>query len=187
MDSGEDPTESSESNPRPNSNPGQPRRRQQQYQEQQAQVDVFGNSLTNKQLVLLGCGITSLGTFLPWVTVSSAFGSVSKSGIAGDGIFSFVAILAAAVIVLISDWQGNGAGATFILGLISIPIPLLYLLNPTVGVSTNELILVQRGLGLPITLVGVALVTWGSWRRYRVLQRRRERRSRQRQRQQQNH
>jgi hypothetical protein len=49
-------------------------------------------------LLMVGGGLAVLGSFLPWVSIQSGFGTISKSGMdGGDGIFTLGAGVLAAI------------------------------------------------------------------------------------------
>ena len=41
-------------------------------------------------LTLVGGALTAVGSILPWATIASGIGSISKAGTEGDGIFARV-------------------------------------------------------------------------------------------------
>jgi hypothetical protein len=59
-------------------------------------------------LELIGGGLVLLGSFLPWATVATVFGTVSLNGIDGDGKITMVLGL---VLVLIAVLELTGSSA----------------------------------------------------------------------------
>lgn len=52
------------------------------------------------------CALAAVGAFLPWVTLTTVFGSLSVSGMVGDGKVSLVLAAATAVLVLSGALRG---------------------------------------------------------------------------------
>lgn len=58
-------------------------------------------------LVAAGATAVILGSLMPWVSVSTGFGSISKNGIEGDGVISLIAGAAVLVLVVVGRYLGS--------------------------------------------------------------------------------
>ena len=58
-------------------------------------------------VVALGGLLIAIGSFLPWISVSSAFGSLSRNGVEGGGDGVSTLIIGVLMVLLgISAWSG---------------------------------------------------------------------------------
>lgn len=57
--------------------------------------------------VLVGAVLAAVGSFLPWLNINTAFGSISRNGMEGDGI---IVLVVALVVGLIAASRLGGAG-----------------------------------------------------------------------------
>lgn len=67
---------------------------------------------SNDQLIGIGAGALGVvGAFLPWASVTTAFGTISVDGINGDGLISAIA----AIVGGIASWRGSGSAIVLLL------------------------------------------------------------------------
>jgi Protein of unknown function (DUF2510) len=119
-------------------------------------------------LTLVGAGMALLGAVLPWVTVTTIFGSLSKNGIDGDGRISALGGLALgviALIVLVTKTQSRAPGVLAIvisLGILIVGAVDVADVSKRIGdlQGTDGVASAQVGIGLWVTclagLVGIA-------------------------------
>ena len=92
-------------------------------------------------LSLIGGGLVILGSFLPWATVTSAFGSVSKSGTDGDGQITLIAGCLAALVA--------------VMDIIDV--------SRTAGEVESAYLDASVGIGLWVVLAGAVVAVVGAW------------------------
>lgn len=66
-----------------------------------------GKERTAAVIVLVGVVLAAVGSFLPWLNITTAFGSASRNGMGGDGI---IVLVVALVVGLIAVSRLGGAG-----------------------------------------------------------------------------
>lgn len=110
-----------------------------------------------------GAGLSAVAAFLPWMKVSF-IGTITVSGIDGDGVITLVVALAVLGLVVLRDWDRMSAVGVLLGGLIIAGIGLLYISDPTTGVDTSgvsgEFVegAISPAIGLYLTALG-GLVT----------------------------
>ncbi|MCZ7542306.1 MAG: hypothetical protein M5R40_01630 [Anaerolineae bacterium] len=122
-------------------------------------------------VLLLGAVALVVGSMLPWVTASTAFMSVSRSGVPGDGVITLIIGLIVGLGALIARAKpGKRLGLAYsIFGLIAGAIALLDMTNVgDVVASANEdtLIYASVGIGLYVVAIGAVLVFVGGLMRW---------------------
>ncbi|MBN1160209.1 MAG: hypothetical protein JXA43_03190 [Candidatus Diapherotrites archaeon] len=135
--------------------------------------------MTNFQkMALIGAVLAIIGSIGPWASVSvnsSLFASLSaeKAGIDGDGLFTLILCVGAAVTAYLSTGNKVKMGlATLILGGLSALISVYDLINVrsaiakatgSLGSLSSSLISVNVGWGLYLTVLGSILVLAGGF------------------------
>lgn len=105
------------------------------------------------------------GALMPWVSANSIFGSMSKVGIEGDGIFT----AGIGVILLLTALLAKGKPgkiyslAVSIFGLIAFFLLVYTYTNVSVAVSNNasEMLIASVGTGLYVSFLGAILAFIG--------------------------
>lgn len=120
-------------------------------------------------ITLAGGVVMAIGSFMPWLTARSAFGSVSTAGTDGDGVFTLIvgAVVAlGAVVYLERDIPGLGRGLMVTAGLGGIGVAILDFTEASRRVSDigTNLVAASVGPGLYILFLGSCAVVFGSWR-----------------------
>lgn len=109
-------------------------------------------------VVMIGGGLIALGSFLPWITVRTGFGSLSRSGLeGGDGILTLIlglGLVVAGYLLLnastIASWIIPGAAAIVgIVGFIN-----LRDVQERVDDAGSEFVAASVGTGLYAILIG---------------------------------
>lgn len=105
---------------------------------------------------LIGAGAIIIGSMLPWATARSVFGSMSMSGIEGDGVITLVLGAGLALAAWLRPgrrgWQAatlTGAGLVLAVGILDAVI--------IGGVVGDQYATASIGAGLYIVLIGAAL------------------------------
>ncbi len=102
---------------------------------------------------LVAAALILLGSFLPWATVSSAFGSVSVKGTEGDGVLTL--LLALALAVLFGVWKRGTAIAAVVLGAIVVMTAVYDLVDlASVADKLDGFGDISPGAGLIMVLLG---------------------------------
>lgn len=109
-------------------------------------------------VIIMGL-VVIIGSILPWATAQSAFGSINKNGIEGDGKITLatgiIAILCG-IAILVSEKNSGWIGLAVIASIASMAVAIIDLIdvsNKLSGVS-NEFIQASAGIGLYVVLVG---------------------------------
>lgn len=119
---------------------------------------------TGEKALLGGIGLTVLGAFLPWITVSGSGRSVTVNGIDGDGsITAAVAVLVA--ILFFVRWGRKAKLTTLLLSVLITLIAVLYISDPAYGLSsaTQQSVSINTNVGLYVTALGGAAMTYGAY------------------------
>jgi hypothetical protein len=117
-------------------------------------------------LELIGGGLVLLGSFLPWASVATVFGTVSLNGIEGDGKITMVLGL---VLVLIAVLELTGSADTRVVALvvafIAVAIGGYDLLNAgdKLSAASNEYARASIGVGLYAIVGGGILAVVGGF------------------------
>lgn len=123
-----------------------------------------------RKVAIGGAAVAVAGAFLPWISVSLLGSTVTRHGIEADGAITLVLALLAGGVGLL--WWGRRTRiAVGVLGTLVGGIGLLYITDPTAGVSMTP---AQRqfaraafevGTGLYLTALGGAMLVAGAgWR-----------------------
>jgi hypothetical protein len=119
-----------------------------------------------QQLTMLGAIGLIIGALLPWASISSIFGKISKAGYEGDGVITG----AIGLLLLIGSLLNKGksgkrysiASAVFAIGAGIIGISDLMNINSAVAdISSDSLVLASTGPGVYITIIGAVLALVG--------------------------
>jgi hypothetical protein len=110
--------------------------------------------------ILLASIIVALGSLLPWASVSTAFGTVSKNGTTGDGVLTLIlagVTLCFALAMLRKPHRGwvIGSGSTMV---ITLGISIYDMSNlPTPSGAATAVVSVDVGTGLWLCLIGAVV------------------------------
>lgn len=122
-----------------------------------------------QKLSIGGLLFTTIGIFLPWLSVSLLGSQFTLRGIEGDG----GAILIGAILVgplTIIYWNRVGQTIIGVFGFFSALIGIIYIIDPLVGVDQSQLTIGQQRIagsavnvrmGLYVTFLGGILTTYG--------------------------
>lgn len=118
-----------------------------------------------KYVALVGGIVMIVGSLLPWVSVSSMFGTINKNGIEGDGIFTLicgVAVILASIVA--KEKPGKPSSVLAVLfGLFGGILAVFTLAN--VGEATRtisgESVFAAVGIGIYVTLIGAVVAIVG--------------------------
>lgn len=103
--------------------------------------------------------VVIIGSLLPWATAQSAFGSINKNGIEGDGVITLatgIIALLCGIAILVSEKNSGWIGLAVIASIASVAVAIIDLVdvsNKLSGVS-NEYVRASAGIGLYVVLVG---------------------------------
>ena len=120
-------------------------------------------------ILAAGGGLIALGSLMPWVTVSTAFGSVSASGMEGDGVFTLVAGIVLGVLGVL---YGTGSqtpsmvvkvAAYVVLGVVAwVWFTDIRTVDEALDTSVSEVATGGIGIGLWVLIVGVCVALLGA-------------------------
>lgn len=100
-----------------------------------------------------------IGAFLPWLTSEVQGSTITVTGVATDGFFTFIG---ATVVILIAlfRWNKRTMSATLLIGLVITIIGSVYVFEPTFRVvGEGEIIeTVRPAFGVYLTLIGGILI-----------------------------
>lgn len=106
---------------------------------------------------LVGAVVIVVGALLPWVTVSTAFGTISVSGTEGDGVITLVCGVIAAALLVLGRGRKTAAILAMLVGGLVAAVGLYDLVNVSAAAAdVNGLARASAGVGLWVTLVGGA-------------------------------
>ena len=115
-------------------------------------------------LTLVGGALTAVGSILPWATIASGIGSISKAGTEGDGIFT----LAFGGVVILAGSLGLGGnrlalGAAALVGIVALIFVGSSIGNVNKAIAEIETgsISAQVGIGLWVAGLGAVLAIVG--------------------------
>ena len=114
-----------------------------------------------KKVTLIALVLTAIGSFLPWASIQSVFGTIEVSGTSGDGIITLLlAIVTGCFICFGSKFKMFVWAAIFsVLGLI---ISIGEIFNVT-SKNDEEFAIVQVGYGLYLCVIGFTVGAIGSY------------------------
>jgi hypothetical protein len=121
--------------------------------------------MTNRQaaiLVTVGGLLVAVGSLLPWITLTSGFGSASVAGIEGDGILT---LILGGVIALLGFLAYGGTGPRFVTFLLSVGALAFggwELVTLSGKLSSTDTARVAVGMGLYIVVGGAVVALIGS-------------------------
>ena len=112
-----------------------------------------------EKVALGGAGLAAVGAFLPWIKLGQ-LGSVS--GLDSNGTYTLVFAVAVVGIVVLRNWGNVDRSAVAVLGLLTLGIGVLYIVDPATGTSLREAgafgsaiaDALQPGVGLYVTALG---------------------------------
>jgi hypothetical protein len=126
---------------------------------------VAGNPLP-KYLWLGGAVAVIIGALLPWASVDTPFGSVSKNGTDGDGVITIVFGAAAAVLLIIRWNKARARGLTIGALVLSVLVGVIAVIDMVDVKSrfSDSPITVDAsiGIGLWLTLLGALVAVAGT-------------------------
>jgi hypothetical protein len=121
-------------------------------------------------LVGAGAVLIILGSFLPWVTAVTIFGTISKSGLdgGGDGVITLILGLAFTGAVLTSVTRGVARSlrwSTAILGVIMVLVAIAelnYVKTRLASIAANPFLTTSVGAGVYVLMLGSVVVLLGA-------------------------
>lgn len=120
---------------------------------------------TGPILSLVGALAVVIGSFLPWATVTSGFGSIGVAGTEGDGVITLVAGAVIGILAALELGQSSKTRvATMIASLICLGIGLFEIANVSdaIGGVSSEFARASVGIGLFAVAGGAGLAIFGS-------------------------
>ncbi len=111
--------------------------------------------------IVIGGAIVVLSAFLPWVSASALFASISKVGVEGDGVFT----AAAGVVVILAGLAGISTSWAWVVALVAalaaggIGVMDLQDVQARIAGLESEAFVAQVGLGLWGTVAGALVAT----------------------------
>lgn len=122
-------------------------------------------------LGIVGGGLISLGSVLPWASISSGLGSVSVAGTEGDGVASLIGGLVVALASFVAYGGNRGMFATVAAlgaaGVLFMGFELSNVLEAVEGAG-SDFARASVGIGLWIGLAGALIATAGGVAGYRA-------------------
>jgi hypothetical protein len=118
-----------------------------------------GLDMTGRYIALVGALLVAAGSFLPWVSINSLFGTISKNGIEGDGQIT-LALGVMMGIGLLERWKK--AGRALVVGIIAIVVILVGVYEYTsvterMAEVDSDFVSASVGVGLYMVIAGGAL------------------------------
>ncbi len=111
--------------------------------------------------VLFGAGAIIVGSFLPWASITSIFGTIEIAGTSGDGIITLGAgaVIALAAVVVLGQKRASPAGAVVILGGAAISgfVAINTIGNLAGSIEITETLISTIGGGLWLVLLGAGV------------------------------
>lgn len=120
-------------------------------------------------VTVVGGALMALGSFMPWVSARSGFGSQDVAGTTGDGVFSLGLGALVAIVALVHlerPASGLVRGGIITAGIVGIGIAIIDYTNVSqkiAGLTTN-LVSASVGAGLYVLAIGSATAIFGAWR-----------------------
>ena len=113
-------------------------------------------------VVLAGCALVAVGSFLPWVKITVLFGTLSKDGIEGDGKLT----LALAVLTAAVAWWGVKKIPTLACGLVLVAVAVFEFADAANRFAraraVSGLVHPSYGAGLYLVLLGSITICVGA-------------------------
>lgn len=124
----------------------------------------------NKLIALIACAVAVLGSFMPWVSAQTIFGTIDVAGTDGDGVITL--ILACVTAFLIYKGSKKMLIVGFITSGLGVIVSLYNVINVSNKINQNDEMTASIGYGLYLCVIGflvvVAMLT--SLRKSHVLQ-----------------
>jgi hypothetical protein len=132
------------------------------------------NMSSARVMTLLGSIGLIGGALMPWVSANSIFGSMSKSGIEGDGMFTAgIGVILLLIALLAKGKPGKiYSWAVSVFGLFAFFLLVYTYTNVSAAVSSNasEMLIASVGTGLYVSFLGAVLAFIGGLIRVPALQ-----------------
>lgn len=110
----------------------------------------------NKTIALIACAVAALGSFMPWVTAQTIFGSIDIAGTDGDGVITLIlACVTAFLIYKGSKKMFVGALVTSGLGTL---VSVYNVVNVNNKINQNDDMNASIGYGLYLCVIGFLVV-----------------------------
>lgn len=123
-------------------------------------------SKTGPLLSLLGAAAIVIGSFLPWITVTSPLGSLSTAGTEGDGIITMVVGGLVGFLSILELTEGRQTKrAVLVVSLVALAIGGFEYFTVQTRIEdagTTELVRASIGIGIWAILAGAGLALFGS-------------------------
>lgn len=110
----------------------------------------------------------AIGSFLPWATMSSIFGTISLNGIDKDGMFTLLFSIAAIGVLYLGIKRTRKNTTNIITIIFGVFLILIGMLDSSsvMSIETNQYAYIQVGVGLYLVILsGIGLVVSGIWNR----------------------
>lgn len=123
--------------------------------------------MTERQLAILGMvggGLAVVGALLPWATVATAFGSVSATGIDGDGKFALGLGAVIALAAFIRYGSGGKRGIIALLGIVTLVLAAFEYQSVSARIDPTAAFHESVGAGLYLVFLGGAAALLSSGR-----------------------
>jgi hypothetical protein len=120
---------------------------------------------TGAIITLVGAAAIVLGSFLPWASVATVFGTISLAGTEGDGVITLVI---GGIIGVLAGLELGGKSrrrtAAMIVGIVALGIGVFEIANvsDTASEVSSQFARASVGIGLWAVLGGAALALLGS-------------------------
>jgi hypothetical protein len=123
-------------------------------------------SKTGPLLSLIGAAAIVVGSFLPWITVTSIFGTLSTAGTEGDGIITIVVGGVVGLFSILELTEGRQTKRAVTIGaLVALVIGIFELMTVNDRIQeagTTDLVRASVGIGIWAILGGAGLAVFGS-------------------------
>lgn len=108
------------------------------------------NSKLPGGIVVAGAVIAGIGTLMPWAVLDTPFGSISRAGVQGDGLFILVLAAIAGIIgaVMLTRRPKAGLRAAAI---VALGLGLVIVIYDWAHITTTD---IQVGAGVYLTVIG---------------------------------
>lgn len=131
------------------------------------------NHRTAAIVTALGGALMVIGSFMPWITARTGFGSLDVAGTTGDGVFTLILgalIGLGAVVSLDRPASGLARGGIITAGMIGFLLGLFEWsnVNQRIADITTDVVAASVGPGIYLLLIGAATVVAGGFRMHAV-------------------
>ncbi|MCX6648558.1 MAG: hypothetical protein NTV61_04120 [Candidatus Bathyarchaeota archaeon] len=110
----------------------------------------------------------AIGSFLPWATMSSIFGTISLNGLDKDGMFTLIFSIAALGVLYLGIKRTRKNTTNIVIIILGIFLALTGIMDSSsiTSIQTTQYAYIQVGVGLYLVILsGIGLVVSGIWNR----------------------